>query len=116
MLFHGVEKLVNGIAWLPGQLSSRGLPAELAFGVYLGEVVAPLLLILGVAMRSSAIMVVFTMVIAVYVVHPTDLLALGEHGEYALEVHVLYAAGAIAAALLGPGRFSVPVPAVLMRL
>jgi len=109
MLFHGVDKVVGGIAWLPGALAKNGLPEVMAYGVYLGEVVAPLLLILGVAMRSSAATIVFTMLIAVYVAHPDDVFALGKHGEYALELHVFYAVGAIVAALLGPGRFAVPV-------
>jgi putative oxidoreductase len=109
MLFHGVDKLIGGIDWLPGALAKNGLPAFLAPGVYLGEVVAPVLLILGIATRSAAALLVFTMLLAVYMLHLEDVFALGEHGEYALELHVFYAVGALAAALIGPGRFAVPV-------
>ena len=109
MLFHGVDKVVGGIAWLPGALEKNGLPGMLAYGVYLGEVVAPLCVGLGIAMRSSAALIVFTMAMAVYLVHPNEVFALGEHGEYALELHVFYAVGAVVAALWGPGRFSVPL-------
>ncbi len=109
MLFHGVDKIIGGIAWLPGALEKNGLPGILAYGVYLGEVVAPILLMLGVAMRSSAALIAFTMVMAVYLTHPNEVFALGDHGEYALELQVLYGIGAIAAALVGPGRFAVPL-------
>ena len=74
-----------------------------------GEVVAPAFMVLGVAMRTSAVAIVTTMLFAVYLLHPDDVFALGEYGEYALEIHVFYAVGAIAAALIGPGRFAVPL-------
>jgi putative oxidoreductase len=116
MLFHGVDKVIGGIAWLPGLLEKNGLPGALAYGVYLGEVVAPVLLILGVAMRSAAACIAFTMGMAVYLLHPEDVFKLGEHGEYALELHLFYAIGAIAAALVGPGRFAVPLKGRWARL
>lgn len=110
MLFHGVSKLDKGIEWLPKLLAKHGLPTALAPGIYLGEVVAPVLLILGIATRSSAAAIVFTMFMAVWLLHTDELFALGKHGEYALEIHVFFAVGAICAALLGPGRFAVPLP------
>ncbi|RLB51817.1 MAG: GntR family transcriptional regulator [Deltaproteobacteria bacterium] len=109
MLFHGVDKMAHGIGWLGPALAGKGLPEFLQYGVYLGEVVAPVLLILGVVPRISAFLIASTMVVAVYTAHSTELFALGDHGEYALELNVLYLAGAIAAALIGPGRFAIPV-------
>lgn len=113
MLFHGVDKAIGGIAWLGPLLEKKGLPALLMWGVYAGEILAPILLILGVATRSAAALYIATMAIAVYLVHADEVFALGKHGEYALELHVLYAAGATAIALLGPGRFAVPIPSSL---
>lgn len=110
MLFHGLNKVQTGVDWLPGLLEANGLPAALAPGVYIGEVVAPVLLLLGVATRLSAAAIVFTMLMAVYLSHPGDVLSLGKHGEYALELHVFYAVGALVVALIGPGRYAVTVP------
>jgi putative oxidoreductase len=110
MLFHGVDKLVEGIAWLGPLLAKKGLPSWLMYGVYAGEILAPILLLLGVATRSAAGLYIATMGIAVYLVHADEVFALGKHGEYALELHVLYAVGAAAIALWGPGRFAVPAP------
>jgi putative oxidoreductase len=45
--FHGVSKLRNGIAWMAGPLHSTCLPMFVGYGVYVTEVIAPLLLILG---------------------------------------------------------------------
>lgn len=116
MLFHGVDKVKGGIDWLPGVLAKNGLPEVLAPGVYVGELIAPICLILGLATRSAAAAIVFTMALAVYLVHPGDVLALGDHGEYALELHVFYAVGALAAALIGPGRYAVSPPEWARRL
>ncbi len=116
MLFHGVDKVAGGVGWMADMLTGAGLPAALRYGVYLGEAVGPLLLVLGIAMRTSAGLIAFTMVMAVYLIHPGDLFALGEHGEYALELHAFYAVGAIACALIGPGRFAVPVKGRLAKL
>lgn len=116
MLFHGVDKAIGGIGWLGPLLEKNGLPGFLMWGVYAGEILAPLLFIAGVATRSAAVLLIATLLIAIYLVHPGDVLALGKHGEYALELHVLYMVGALAIALLGPGRFAVPSPGVLRRL
>jgi len=110
MLFHGVDKIVGGIGWMPGALEGAGLPGVLAYGVYLGEVVAPILLILGIVPEISGALIAFTMLIAVVVAHPGDVLSLGDHGEWAIELQEMYGLGALATGLLGPGRFRVPVP------
>ena len=116
MLFHGVDKVSGGVDGIMAMLGKSGLPSALAYGVYLGEIVAPILLILGIAMRTSAAMMALTMVMAVYLIHAGDVFALGKHGEYLLELHTFYAVGAVAAALLGPGRWAVPVKGWAARL
>ncbi len=116
MLFHGLDKVKKGVGGMGEMLVENGLPAVMAYGVYAGEVVAPVLFLLGIAMRTSAAAMAFTMAMAVYLLHPGDLFALTPHGGYALELHTFYAVGALTAALIGPGKFAVPVPAWLERL
>ncbi|MCC7422498.1 MAG: DoxX family protein [Planctomycetaceae bacterium] len=53
MLFHGVFKVQNGIGKLSELVVARGLPSALTYGVHVGEVLAPLMIILGSA-RASA--------------------------------------------------------------
>jgi hypothetical protein len=67
---------------------------------------APILLILGVATRSAAAAIAFTMFMPVFLLHTDDVFALG---DYARETHVFFALGAIIAAHLGSGRFAGPV-------
>lgn len=40
MLFHGIFKLQYGIDGVTGLLESRGLPTFMAYGVYVGEILA----------------------------------------------------------------------------
>lgn len=106
MLMHGVAKLTGGIEPIAGIVTGAGLPSWFAYGVYLGEVVAPLLVIAGWYARIGAGVIAVNMLFAIGLVHRADVLALGPTGGWALELQGLYLFTAIAVAMLGPGRFS----------
>jgi putative oxidoreductase len=107
MLFHGVAKVRTGVSGIESMLESHGLPGWLAYGTYLGEVLAPLLLLLGVFTVPAAVLVAFNMFVAIWVAHGDDIFSLGQHGEWAIESPLLYMLGAIAIALLGPGEITI---------
>jgi putative oxidoreductase len=107
ILFHGYAKLVGGIDPITGMVTALGLPGFLAYGVYLGEVVAPVLLIVGWYSRIAALLIAINMLVAVGLAHRADLFKLSDTGGYALELQAMYLLTAIAIALMGPGRFSV---------
>jgi len=106
MLFHGISKLHHGAGGIISNVQSHGLPAAFAYGVYLGEVVGPVLMIIGWATSVAAGLVAFDMIVAVWLAHAGQLFALGKAGGYALELQALYFFGAVAVALLGPGHYS----------
>ena len=64
LLFHGVFKLTHGVEWIRGPLGRFGLPGWPAYGVYLAEIVAPILLVLGVVARWAALVIAFDMLMA----------------------------------------------------
>lgn len=103
VLLHGVGKLQHGIDGITGMVVAHGLPAQLAYGVYVGEVLAPVLVILGLYARVGAALIAVNMLVAIYLVHLKDILALGEQGGWAIELQGLLLFSAIAVALLGPG-------------
>lgn len=107
MLFHGIHKLRHGVGWMTELLEARGLPASMAYGSYVGEVVAPLLMVVGILTRPAAIIVAGTMVMAVYLVLRDQVLTLTEHGGWTLELNAFFFLGAAAVLFLGPGRYSV---------
>ena len=70
MLLHGVNKLPPPPPeFLTTALSARGLPSVLAYGVYLGEIVGPILIIVGIWTRLGALLIVGNMVVAVLLAH-----------------------------------------------
>lgn len=107
MLFHGVAKLFGGVEGIEGMLASQGLPTVFAYGVYVGEVVVPVMMILGVFMRLASLVFAFNMAVAIALAHSGDVFSLGEHGGWAIELQMLYLLGAVAIALLGAGRFAI---------
>ena len=109
MLFHGIAKLGDGgsLNWIASQLSDMGLPGFIAYGVYIGEIVAPLMIIAGVYCRIGAAIIIVNMFFAVGLVHVAELFIRNEHGGYALELHAFYTFTALAIALTGSGRFAV---------
>lgn len=107
ILFHGVAKLMSGPGMIAGIVTKAGLPEYLAYGVYAGEVIAPLLVILGFWTRPGALAIAINMIVAVWLVHLGDLTAISKTGGWALELQGMFLFGALAVALLGAGRFSV---------
>jgi putative oxidoreductase len=75
--------------------------------VYVGEIVAPALLIVGWFSRIGAGLIAVNMVFAIAIAHRADLFKLGEQGGWALELQGMYLMTAIALVLLGPGRFGI---------
>ena len=105
LLFHGIAKLLNGIGFIEGQLAGHGLPTILAYGVYIGEVIAPLMVILGYQTRIGALIIVFNMIVAIALVHGHQLLTLSSNGGWALELQGFFLFTALALIFLGPGRY-----------
>lgn len=107
VLLHGVAKITGGIGFITQVVQDAGLPGFVAYGVYIGEVVAPILVILGLHARLGAAVIALNMLVAIFLVHTAELLALNQTGGWALELQGMFLFGAIAVALLGPGNFSV---------
>jgi putative oxidoreductase len=107
LLFHGVSKLVGGVGFIAGMLEKAGLPGVFGYLVYIGEVVAPLLILFGIFTRAAALVVVINMIVALLLVHTSQLFTVNETGGWALELQGMYLGGAIVVALLGAGRYSI---------
>lgn len=106
MLLHGISKLQNGTSGIGEMLSGAGLPSFLQYGAVAGEVLAPALLILGILTLPSAMLVAFTMVMAVFLAHSADFFMLGKGGGWAIELQALYFFASISIALIGSGKYS----------
>ena len=107
ILLHGIAKLTHGIEPIEGMVTGMGMPAFFAYGVYAGEVVGPLLLIIGFYARIGAALITINMLFAIALAHTSELTSLSQTGGWALELQGMFLFTAIALMLLGPGRFGV---------
>lgn len=107
ILLHGIAKLTNGIAPIEGMVSGMGMPAVLAYGVYVGEIVGPLLLIVGFYARIGAALIAINMLVAIALAHSNEIASLGQTGGWALELQGMFLFTAIALMLMGPGRLGI---------
>jgi putative oxidoreductase len=105
MLFHGVAKMSAGVGGIQGMLSSAGLPELLAYGVFLGEVVGPLLVMAGYQLRIGAGLIIINMLFAIGLGHMDEILALTSHGGWKIELQAFFLFNAVALLFLGPGRY-----------
>jgi putative oxidoreductase len=108
MLFHGIFKVQNGIDWMAGPLGAAGLPAFVGYGVYVAEIVAPILIILGKFSRLAGLIIAFDMLMAIFLVLRPRMFTISERGGgLAIELELFFLLGGLAIALLGSGRFAV---------
>ena len=106
LLLHGIAKLTGGIAGISRMLEGAGMPPALGYAVYLGEVAAPVLLVVGVWTRAAALVVAVNMGVAVLLAHVPQLFTLARTGGWALELQGFYFFTALALVLTGAGRYS----------
>lgn len=107
MLFHGVDKVMHGTGAVAEDLTSHGLPGFLASGLYVGEILAPLLILAGGWTRLSALVYAGSVAFATLLVHGNDFVHLKPTGAWAAELWVFYIVSPLVVALLGPGRYAV---------
>ena len=107
MLFHGIAKLQHGIGKIVQVVESKQLPCYLAYGVYVGEIVAPILILIGFLTRPAALVMCVNMAVAIWLVHMTDLKCITEAGAWGVELQMFYLVGALALFFAGAGRFSI---------
>ena len=109
MLFHGVAKLLHpgSLEFIGNSLAGAGLPSFVAYGVYAGEIIAPLMVITGFHSRIGGLIIMVNMIFAIALAHTGDIFSLTQHGGWAIELQVFYLLGGLAVALLGSGRIAI---------
>lgn len=107
LLFHGISKLQHGVAWMAQPLAAFGLPAFVSYGAYLGEVVAPVLVILGIRTRLAALVISADLIMAIVLVLRSRVFAINDGGGWGVELEAFFILGGIALFFLGGGAYRV---------
>lgn len=108
ILFHGIGKVLHpsSLGFIANSLAGVGLPEFIAYGVYLGEVVGPIMILLGYRARIGGLLVVFNMLFAMGLVHSSELFALTDQGTWAIETQLFFLLSGLAVCFLGSGRYA----------
>lgn len=106
MIFHGIAKLINGHDFIRMMLEEKGLPTFLWLGVPIGEVIAPLCIILGICTRISSLLIAFTMIMTIYLVHQMTIFNITENGGLAGEINLFFLMTSLSIFFLGSGKYS----------
>ena len=106
ILLHGIAKMRHGLGDVEPAIARAGLPHAVGYLVYVGEVLGPLLMILGVFTRPAAAIVFINMLVALLLGHPHEIFEMTTHGGLLLETQWLMLSGAASVALLGAGRYA----------
>ena len=107
LILHGYAKVQQGVGFIDGLLEKNGLPGALAYFVFLGEIIAPLMLIFGYRTKIGAMLIMGTMLVAVFLTGLGKLDSLTGTGAWALELPALFFFGAAALLLRGGGKYAI---------
>lgn len=106
ILFHGIHKIIHGISGIKAIVEPTIIPTFFAYGVFVGELIAPIFIILGLYARVAAGVLAFNMFVAIYLAYGFSF-ALSKHGGISWELPLVYFIMSILVVLLGSGKYSV---------
>lgn len=105
VLFHGVAKINHGVDWISAMLEAKGLPGFIAYGVYIGEIIAPIMIIVGWMTRPAAFVFAFNLLVATLLVGMGKFFTITNVGAWGLENEALYFLGGLCIMFLGAGKY-----------
>ena len=106
MMFHGIHKLTHGIGGIKSMVVNAGIPELFAYGVYVGELIAPLFIILGLYARVAAAVMGVNMLVAIWLAFGFSI-GLDKNGGLLIETPLLYLAMSLLIVLLGSGKYAI---------
>jgi len=106
LFFHGYAKITYGLGFIEKALDANNLPVFLSYFVYVGEILAPLLIIIGYKTKLAAAIIIFSMTFAIYLVFPNDLTTLTSQGTLKLELNYFFIFTSLSLIFLGAGKYS----------
>jgi putative oxidoreductase len=109
MLLHGIHKIQTGVEWMNPMLQAKGAPEIMRYGVFVGEIVAPVFILIGFWTRIAAFVLFGNLIVAIWLAHDPKLFGQLDptSGGWALELQGWYMFTALAIIFMGAGRYSI---------
>lgn len=107
MSVYGVNKIIHGIGFIEEMMTMHGLPSVFAYGVFVGEIIAPVILIIGFRARLAGLIFATNCFTATILAQTTNIFKLNEFGGWALELLAIYMLIGISFFFTGAGKYAV---------
>lgn len=107
LIMHGSNSLIHGIQHIKDMVRNVGLPEFIAWGNLIGEVVAPLFVIIGYKTRIAALVVAFNMLLSILIAHTDIMFSRNDFGGWMIELNIFYMMTALAVFFAGAGKYSI---------
>lgn len=107
MIPHGIAKISKGVDGISTELVEHGIPGFIAYGVFIGEIIAPFLILIGYRTRLAAAVFLINMLVIVFIFHPEDITQFSKHGGWKLELAGLFLLGSLSLLFTGGGKYAV---------
>lgn len=107
ILFHGIANLTSNYSFIKSLLKGIGVPEFIAYAVFIGEIIAPILIIVGWRTRLASLILAFNMLIAILMAHTAHIFTLNQYGGWGIELQGLYLFGAMVIYFLGAGKYAI---------
>ncbi|SFN79070.1 putative oxidoreductase [Chryseobacterium oleae] len=107
MLIYGISKLIHGVGFIENMMVQKGLPDFFAYGVFVGEIIAPVMIILGFRTRLAGIAFAANCFTAIILAQTGSIFKLNEFGGWAPELLVIYMLVGLSFFFTGAGKYAV---------
>ena len=88
------------------KILEHGLPLELIYSIYLTEIIAPALLIIGLLTRLSSALIMVNILLLINLFHSNELLSINKYGYWAIETQAYILVCAFILIVFGSGHFA----------
>lgn len=106
MLIYGSTKLIDGNEFIETLLEQFGLPVFIANGVFVGEIVAPILILIGYRTKLAGLVFAINCLVAILMVQLPNLFKLNEFGGWAIGPIFIYLMFGLAMFFTGAGKYA----------
>ncbi|WP_421807527.1 DoxX family protein [Flagellimonas sp.] len=107
MLIYGIDKITNGTGFIGSLLDAYNLPSFLVYGVFIGEIIAPIMLLLGYRSRLAGLLFAFNCLLAILMAQIQYFFTLNQFGGWTLDLLFIYLVAGIAFFYSGAGKHAI---------
>ncbi|MEH7890353.1 DoxX family protein [Elizabethkingia meningoseptica] len=107
MLVYGISKLIHGVGFIEDLVIAKGFPSFFAYGVFVGEIIAPVMIIAGFRIRLAGLAFAFNCFTAICLTQTGSIFRLNEFGGWAAELLVIYTLTGLSFLFTGAGKYAV---------